>query len=187
MGNVQAMNQFGHTRFNYAEPGCVVDVDLFERKVRVAQKGCEEYNSPQNKLEGAYNDYKEYRHRAEVFNDPEFFMTFRKYVWCPEGPSSCEKIRDEDGCDVQIIWSKDSRGMIERHCGEHVHKYRPMESMIPHKQDFYKGEKPIMVKAKRTDMANEWMIWSYYPEAKRFKMVRYGMRPDAAYTEIYEP
>lgn len=187
MGNVQAREQFGHTRFSYSEPGCNVDVDLFERRVRVAQKGCEEYNSSRNTLSGNYDEYKEYRHRAEVFNDPEVTAKFRKFVWCPEGPSSCEKIRDEDGCDVEIVWSKDSRGMIERHCDDRVHKYRPMESMIPHKQDFYNGEKPIMVKAKRTDMANEWMIWSYYPEAKRFKMVRQGMRADAAYMEIYEP
>lgn len=185
-GNLPAKETMGHARFSFSEPGCQLDVDLFERKVRVAQKGCDDYNSKTNRLEGLYDSYAEYRHRAEVFGDPEVREEYGKYIWCPEGPSSCEKIRDEDGCDVEIVWSKDSKGMIERHCGERVHKYRPMERMIPHKQDFFHGEKPIMIKAKRTDMANEWMLWSYYPEAKRFKMVRFGVRPDAAYTEIYE-
>lgn len=186
VGNVLAKESMGHTRFSYSEPGCDLDVDLFERKVRVAAKGCEDYNSKTNRLDGVYGKYEEYRHRAEVFNDPEQREEYGKYVWCPEGPSSCEKIRDEDGCDVEIVWSRDGAGMIERRCGESVHRYRPMERMIPRKSDFYKGEKPVIVKAKRTDMANEWMLWSYYPEARRFKMVRFGMRPDAAYTEIYE-
>lgn len=58
-----------------------------------------------------------------------------------------------------------------------IHKYRPMERMIPHKSDFYRGEKPVMLKTKRMDMSNEWMVWSYYPKAKRFKMTRLGARP----------
>ena len=186
IGNLQAKEQFGHTRFEYVEDGCRIDIDLFERKVRVAERGCEEYDVANFKLEGIYDVYKEYRHRVEVFRDPEVRQKFKKFLWCPEGPASCEKIRDEDGCDVEIVWSKDSQGMIERHCGDQVHKYRPMERMIPHKRDFYRGEKPVMIKAKRADMANEWMVWSYYPKAERFKMVRQGAREDIAYTEIYE-
>lgn len=186
MGNVQAREEFGHTRFDYQEDGCKIAIDLFERKVRVAENGCEEYDSPHFKLAGTYDVYKEYRHRAEVFRDSEVSEKFKKFVWCPEGPSSCEKIRDEDDCDVEIIWSKNSQGMIERHCGDQVHKYRPMERMIPHKRDFFNGEKPMMLKTKRTDMANEWMIWYYYPQANRFKMVRQGTRSDVAYMEVYE-
>lgn len=186
MGNIPARNVSGHMRFSYSEPGCNLEVDLFERKVRVAQKGCEEYNSKVASLSGNYESYAEYRHRAEVFRDKEFRISFKKFTWCPEGPASCEKIRDEEDCTVEIVWSKDSQGIIERRCGEMVHKYRPMERMIPHKSDFYREEKPVMLKTKRTDMANEWMVWSYYPKAQRFKMVRLGARPDIAYTEIYE-
>lgn len=186
MGNVPARNVSGHMRFTYSEPGCNLEIDLFERKVRVAQKGCEEYNSGQASLSGNYEIYAEYRHRAEVFRDREVRASFKKFTWCPEGPASCEKIRDEEDCSVEIVWSKDSQGIIERRCGDMVHKYRPMERMIPHKSDFYRGEKPVMLKAKRTDMANEWMVWSYYPKAQRFKMVRFGARPDIAYAEIYE-
>lgn len=186
-GNVPAREGAGeHTRFSYSEPGCNIDVDLFERKVRVAQRGCDEYNSNFAKLEGTYDRYQEYRHRAEVFRDPEVRATFKKFSWCPEGPNSCERIRDEDDCTVEIVWSKESQGIIERRCGEMVHKYRPMERMIPHKQDFYRGEKPVMIKAKRMDMANEWMVWSYYPEASRFKLMRLGTKPETAYMEIYE-
>lgn len=186
VGNLQAKTFNGHTRFSYSEMGCDLEIDLFERKVRVAQKGCAEFSGRQSSLAGTYDRYSEYRHRAEVFRDPEVRATFRKFIWCPEGPSSCEKIRDEDGCSVEIVWSKDSQGMIERRCGENVHRYRPMERMIPHREDFFEGEKPRMFKTKRADMANEWMIWYYYPQAKRFKMVRQGARADIAYMEIFE-
>lgn len=187
VGNIPARESAGgHTRFSYAEDGCSLEVDLFERKVRVAQKGCEEYNAPGSSLSGNYETYSEYRHRAEVFRDREFSASFKKFTWCPEGPNSCERIRDEGDCTVEIVWSKDSQGMIERRCGEMVHKYRPMERMIPHKRDFFHGEKPVMLKTKRTDMAGEWMVWAYYPKASRFKMFRLGARPEIAYTEIYE-
>lgn len=186
MGNIPARNVSGHTRFSYSEPDCHLEVDLFERKVRVAQKGCEEYGTKAFSLSGNYESYAAYRHRAEVFRDREFRASFKKFTWCPEGPGSCEKIRDEGDCTVEIVWSKDSQGIIERRCGEMIHKYRPMERMIPHKSDFYRGEKPVMLKTKRTDMANEWMVWSYYPKAQRFRMVRLGARSDIAYTEIYE-
>lgn len=187
VGNVPARESAGgHTRFSYSEKGCNLEIDLFERKVRVAQKGCDEYNARGYSLSGNYETYAEYRHRAEVFRDREVSASFKKFTWCPEGPNSCEKIRDEGGCTVEIVWSRDSRGIIERRCGEMVHKYRPMERMIPHKRDFFRGEKPVMFKTKRTDMAGEWMVWAYYPKASRFKMFRLGARPEIAYTEIYE-
>jgi hypothetical protein len=58
--------------------------------------------------------------------------------------------------------------------------------MIPRKRDFYKGEKPVVIKTKRTDMAGEWMIWYFYAKAERLKMVRAGMNEETAYMEIYE-
>ena len=70
--------------------------------------------------------------------------------------------------------------------GEDVHVYRPFEHMIPRKRDFYKGEKPVVIKTKRTDMAGEWMIWYFYAKAERLKMVRAGMNEETAYMEIYE-
>ena len=94
-------------------------------------------------------------------------------------------MKDENG-PVFITWSKGGKGFIERKAGETVHTYRPFEHVIPHKREFYKGEKPIAIKTKRTDMSGEWMIWYYYPKAERFKMVRAGMRYDIAYMEIYE-
>lgn len=96
-----------------------------------------------------------------------------------------KKTKDENG-KVEIVWSVDGNGLIDRRTGDRVHTYRPYERIIPNKQEFYKDEKPITLKTKRTDMSSEWMIWYYYPKAKRFKMVRSGTRADVAYTEIYE-
>ena len=44
MGNLEKKNINGHARFVYKEEGCAVGVDLFNRVVRVAQHGCEDYN-----------------------------------------------------------------------------------------------------------------------------------------------
>ena len=186
IGNLQITNAGEHKRFHYEELGCKIDIDLYQRKVRVVQKGCEEYNVAGFTLAGTYDSYEELVRKAEVFSEPEHRNKFRKYVWCPEGPYSCEKIRDEDGCSVEIVWSAGGKGIIERRCDERVHKYRPFERVIPRKQDFYNGEKPIIWKTKRTDMANEWMLWYYYPKAERYKMIKAGSRDDAAYMEVYE-
>ena len=116
---------------------------------------------------------------------PEQTFKFKKYLWCGSGFDSCEKVKDDNGT-VYITWSKDGKGFIERKAGETVNLYRPFENMIPRKRDFYKGEKPIVIKTKRPDMAGEWMIWYFYPKAERLKMVRAGMNEETAYMEIYE-
>ncbi len=185
-GNLQIANTGERHRLQYKEPGCTIDVDLHERKIRVAQTGCEEYNVGKTTLAGYYDRYEERKRRAESFAEPEQKLKFKKFLWCPAGMGSCEKIRDEEDCTVEIVWSAGGQGMIERRCDEQIHKYRPFERMIPNKKDFFEGEKPTVWKTKRTDMSNEWMIWYYYPKAERFKMVRSGSRTDGAYTEIYE-
>ena len=183
--NVELRESNGHARLTYTEEGCTVDIAIADRKVRVAQRGCSEYNVGNYKLEGEYNTYKGNRRVVETFNMPEQSFKYKKYLWCGSGFDSCEKVKDDNGT-VTITWSKDGNGFIERAAGEDSHIYRPFEHVIPHKRDFYNGEKPLAIKTKRTDMAGEWMIWYFYPQAKRFKMVRAGMREDTAYMEIYE-
>ena len=175
----------GHHRFTFQEPGCQLNIDLFNWQLKVVEKGCKDYRTPNFSLAGEYFTYTETLREAEVFQFPEIKFTYKKFFWCPEGPDSCEHTKDENG-KVTITWSLDGNGFIERKAGKHSHVYRPYERIIPNKSEFYKGEKPIMLKTKRTDMSSEWMIWSYYPKAKRFKMVRAGTRPDAAYTEVFE-
>ena len=171
--NVELRESNGHARLTYTEDGCTVDIAIADRKVRVAQRGCSEYNVGNYKLEGEYNTYKGNRRVVETFNMPEQSFKYKKYLWCGSGFDSCEKV-------------KGGNGFIERAAGEDSHIYRPFEHVIPHKRDFYNGEKPLAIKTKRTDMAGEWMIWYFYPQAQRFKMVRAGMREDTAYMEIYE-
>ena len=183
--NVELRESNGHARLTYTEDGCTVDIAIADRKVRVAQRGCSEYNVGNYKLEGEYNTYKGNRRVVETFNMPEQSFKYKKYLWCGSGFDSCEKVKDDNGT-VTITWSKGGNGFIERAAGEDSHIYRPFEHVIPHKRDFYNGEKPLAIKTKRTDMAGEWMIWSFYPQAQRFKMVRAGMREDTAYMEIYE-
>ena len=183
--NVELRESNGHARLTYTEDGCTVDIAIADRKVRVAQRGCPEYNVGNYKLEGEYNTYKGNRRVVETFNMPEQSFKYKKYLWCGSGFDSCEKVKDDNGT-VTITWSKDGNGFIERAAGEDSHIYRPFEHVIPHKRDFYNGEKPLAIKTKRTDMAGEWMIWYFYPQAQRFKMVRAGMREDTAYMEIYE-
>jgi hypothetical protein len=183
--NVELRESNGHARLTYTEEGCTVDIAIADRKVRVAQRGCSEYNVGNYKLEGEYNTYKGNRRVVETFNMPEQSFKYKKYLWCGSGFDSCEKVKDDNGT-VTITWSKDGNGFIERAAGEDSHIYRPFEHVIPHKRDFYNGEKPLAIKTKRTDMAGEWMIWYFYPQAQRFKMVRAGMREDTAYMEIYE-
>ena len=185
-GNV-TIKQYGpKSRFQYKEENCQIDLELFERKIQVVEHGCEEYHTEQFQFAGFYDRFEILKRKAESFKAPEQSFTFKKFVWCPEGPASCEKIRDEEDCSVKIVWSVNGSGMIERRCNESVHKYRPFERMIPGKKDFLNGEKPIMLKTKRTDMSSEWMVWYFYPKAERFKMIRLNTRPDIAYTEIYE-
>lgn len=183
--NVELRESNGHARLTYTEDGCTVDIAIADRKVRVAQRGCSEYNVGNYKLEGEYNTYKGNRRVVETFNMPEQSFKYKKYLWCGSGFDSCEKVKDDNGT-VTITWSKGGNGFIERAAGEDSHIYRPFEHVIPHKRDFYNGEKPLAIKTKRTDMAGEWMIWYFYPQAQRFKMVRAGMREDTAYMEIYE-
>lgn len=183
--NVELRESNGHARLTYTEDGCTVDIAIADRKVRVAQRGCTEYNVGNYKLEGEYNTYKGNRRVVETFNMPEQSFKYKKYLWCGSGFDSCEKVKDDNGT-VTITWSKGGNGFIERAAGEDSHIYRPFEHVIPHKRDFYNGEKPLAIKTKRTDMAGEWMIWYFYPQAQRFKMVRAGMREDTAYMEIYE-
>lgn len=183
--NVELRESNGHARLTYTEDGCTVDIAIADRKVRVAQRGCSEYNVGNYRLEGEYNTYKGNRRVVETFNMPEQSFKYKKYLWCGSGFDSCEKVKDDNGT-VTITWSKDGNGFIERAAGEDSHIYRPFEHVIPHKRDFYNGEKPLAIKTKRTDMAGEWMIWYFYPQAQRFKMVRAGMREDTAYMEIYE-
>lgn len=183
--NVELRESNGRARLSYSEEGCTVDIAVVDRKVKVAQRGCSDYNVGNYKLEGEYNTYKGNRRVVETFNMPEKTFKYKEYLWCGSGFDSCEEAEDENGA-VYITWSKGGNGFIERKVGEDVHTYRPFEHVIPHKRDFYKGEKPIAIKTKRTDMAGEWMIWYYYPKAERLKMVRAGMREDIAYMEIYE-
>lgn len=172
-------------RLSYKEEGCSLDISIVNRKVTVMQRGCTDYNSGNYKLEGEYSTYKGNTRRVDTFVMPEKTLKFKKYFWCGSGFDSCEKVKDDNGT-VYITWSKDGKGFIERKAGEDVHVYRPFEHMIPRKRDFYKGEKPVVIKTKRTDMAGEWMIWYFYPKAERLKMVRAGMNEETAYMEIYE-
>ena len=172
-------------RLSYREEGCALDINILNRKVKVVQRGCTDYNSGSNSLEGEYNTYKGNTRRVDTFVMPEQTFKFKKYLWCGSGFDSCEKVKDDNGT-VYITWSKDGKGFIERKAGDDVHVYRPFEHMIPRKRDFYKGEKPVVIKTKRTDMAGEWMIWYFYPKAERLKMVRAGMNEETAYMEIYE-
>lgn len=172
-------------RLSYKEEGCALDISLLSRKVTVMQRGCTDYNSGNYKLEGSYNTYKGNTRRVDTFVMPEQTFKYKKYFWCGSGFDSCEKVKDDNGT-VYITWSKDGKGFIERKAGETVNLYRPFEHMIPRKRDFYKGEKPIVIKTKRPDMAGEWMVWYFYPKAERFKMVRAGMNEETAYMEIYE-
>lgn len=185
VSNLELKEVNGHSRFRYQEPDCRLDIDLFNRKLKIIQTGCVDYSTSNYKLAGDYNSYAQIVHRAETFHFPEVKFTYKKYWWCPEGPDSCEKTKDENG-KVEIVWSVNGQGLIDRRCGDQIHSYRPYERMIPNKLDFFEGEKPIALKTKRTDMSSEWMLWLYYPKAERFKMVRMGTRADAAYTEIYE-
>lgn len=185
MGNLEIRESNGHARFSYQEDGCTVDVAVINRQVKVAQRGCDEYNAGNYKLEGDYSTYKGNTRKVDVFNMPEQQFKFKKYLWCGSGYDSCEKVKDDNG-PVTITWSKDGNGFVERSAGEDVHTYRPFEYVIPHKRDFYKGEKPVIIKTKRTDMSGEWMLWYFYPKAERLMMVRAGMREDSAYMEIYE-
>lgn len=185
MGNLEIQESNGHARLSYHEEGCNIDIAVNNRKVKVAQRGCYEYNVGKYKLEGEYPTYKGNTRKVEVFDMPEQKFKFKKYFWCGSGFDSCEKVKDDNGV-ITITWSKDGNGFVERQAGEEVHTYRPFEHMIPHKRDYYKGEKPIAIKTKRTDMSGEWMIWYFYPKAERLKMVRAGMREDIAYMEIYE-
>lgn len=185
MGNLEIRESNGHARLAFQEGGCSVDIAVVGRKVKVAQRGCDEYNAGRYKLEGDYETYKGNTRKVETFNMPEKEIKFKKFLWCGSGFDSCEEMKDENG-PVFITWSKDGKGFIERKAGDNVHTYRPFEHVIPHKRDYYKGEKPVAIKTKRTDMSGEWMIWYYYPNAERFKMMRAGMREDIAYMEIYE-
>jgi len=185
MGNLEIRESNGHGRLSYQEEGCTVDIAVNGRKVKVAQRGCNEYNAGSYTLAGDYDNYKGNTRKVERFNMPQAEFKYKEYLWCGSGFDSCEETEDENGA-VYITWSKGGNGFIERKAGETVHTYRPFEHVIPHKREFYKGEKPIAIKTKRTDMSGEWMIWYYYPKAERFKMVRAGMREDIAYMEIYE-
>lgn len=185
MGNLEVRDVNGHSRFTYKEDGCTVDVDVFNHRLRVAQRGCDEYNEGDFKLAGDYPNYKGNKLRAETFDLNEYEFTYKKYFWCGSGFDSCEKVKDDNG-KVTITWSKGGHGIVERRAGSDIHTYRPYEKVIPHKSDFYHGEKPIVLKTKRTDMSGEWMLWYFYPKAARFKMMRAGMREDSAYMEIYE-
>ncbi|HPW93738.1 MAG TPA: hypothetical protein PLT31_00985 [Fibrobacteraceae bacterium] len=185
VGNLELKEANGHSRFRFQEPDCRLDIDYFNRKITILQNGCDAYSTPNFKLGGEYDNYTEIIRRAETFHFPETKYTFKKFLWCPEGPDFCEKTKDENG-KVEIVWSVNGEGLIERRSGDQIHTYRPYERMIPNRSDFYDGEKPIALKTKRTDMSSEWMLWLYYPKAERFKMVRIGTRNDAAYTEIYE-
>lgn len=185
MGNLEIREANGHVRFNYHEDGCIVDVAVVDFKLKVAQRGCEDYNDGKYKLEGEYNTYKGNVRKVESFNIPEQAFTYKYFQWCDSGFDSCKEEKDENG-KVTITWSKGGNGFIERKAGEEIHTYRPFEHVIPHKRDFYKGEKPQVIKTKRTDISGEWWIWYYYPKAERFRMVRAGMREDIAQMEIYE-
>lgn len=185
MGNLEIRESNGHVRFTFQEEGCTVDVAMYNFQLKVAQRGCNDYNTGKYKLEGEYNTYKGNTRKVESFNIPEQSFTYKYFQWCDSGFDSCKEEKDENG-KVTITWSKGGNGFIERKAGEEIHTYRPFEHVIPHKRDFYKGEKPQVIKTKRTDISGEWWIWYYYPKAERFRMVRAGMREDIAQMEIYE-
>jgi len=185
MGNLEMRESNGHGRLSYQEDGCSVDIGINNRQVKVVQRGCSEYNVGEYKLEGEYNTYKGNTRKVDTFRMNEESFTYKKYKWCDSGFDSCKDEKDENG-KVTITWSKDGNGFIERKAGEEIHTYRPFEHVIPHKRDFYKGEKPMVIKTKRTDISGEWWLWYFYPKAKRFMMVRAGMREDIAQMEIYE-
>lgn len=185
MGNLEVREANGHVRFSFQEDGCNVDIGLVNFQVKVVQRGCSEYNAGKYKLEGEYNNYKGNTRKVDSFRIPEQSFTYKYFKWCDSGFDSCKEEKDENG-KVTITWSKGGNGFIERKAGEEVHTYRPFEHVIPHKRDFYKGEKPQVIKTKRTDISGEWWIWYFYPKAERFRMVRAGMREDIAQMEIYE-
>ncbi|MCQ2096417.1 MAG: hypothetical protein MJY87_00540 [Fibrobacter sp.] len=183
--NVEAREANGNIRMTYTEEDCTVDIAVVNRKVKVAQRGCGAYNVGSYALEGEYNTYKGNPRTVVSFNMPEQAFTYKKFKWCDSGFDSCKEEKDENG-KVTITWSKGGNGFIERRAGDEVHTYRPFENVIPHKRDYYKGEKPQVIKTKRTDISGEWWIWYFYPKSERFKMVRSGMREDIAQMEIYE-
>ncbi len=183
--NIELRDVNGQGRMTYSEDGCSVDIAVVNRRVKVAQRGCSEYNVGNYTLEGEYNTFKGNRRIVENFNMPEQSFTYKRFKWCDSGFDSCKEEKDENG-KVTITWSKGGNGFIERKAGDEVHTYRPFEHVIPHKRDFFKGEKPFAIKTKRTDISGEWWIWYFYPKAERFRMVRAGMREDIAQMEIYE-
>jgi len=183
--NIEMHNSGNQGRMTYTEDGCTVDLAIINRQVKVAQRGCSEYNVGNYTLEGDYKDYKGNRRVVETFNMPEQSFTYKYFKWCDSGFDSCKEEKDENG-KVTITWSKGGNGFVERKAGEEVHTYRPFEHVIPHKRDYFKGEKPVAIKTKRTDISGEWWIWYFYPQAERFRMVRAGMREDIAQMEIYE-
>lgn len=183
--NLEMKEVNGKSRLSYSEEGCSVEILIYNRQVKVAQRGCSDYSVGKFSLEGDYSTYRGNNRAAETFNMPEQTLKFKRYKWCPSGFDSCEDVKDDNG-KVFITWSKGGNGFIERKAGDAVHTYRPFEYVIPHKRDYVNGEKPMAIKAKRTDMSGEWMIWYFYPKAERFKMVRAGMREENAYMEIYE-
>lgn len=183
--NIEMRDANGHGRMTYSEDGCTVDIAIVNRQVQVAQKGCSEYNVGSYTLAGDYKEFRGNRRVVETFNMQEQSFTYKKFKWCDSGFDSCKEEKDENG-KVTITWSKGGNGFVERKAGEEVHTYRPFEHVIPHKRDYYKGEKPLAIKAKRTDISGEWWIWYFYPKAERFRMVRAGMREDIAQMEIYE-
>jgi hypothetical protein len=185
-GNLEMKKRKNRDVLLFSEPGCRIMVEIQNRVLTVSTKGCEEYKGKTATLDDQYGVYKPGTRRAETFDMPEVKLFFSSFLWCPEGPESCEKNKGDDGDGAEIIWSADGKGMVHKISDGSTHIYRPYERVIPRKQDFFKGEKPVILKTKRTDMASEWMLWYYYPDARRFKMVRAGTRPDVAYTEIFE-
>lgn len=183
--NIELKESNGHGRMTYSEQGCTVDLAIANRRVQVAQRGCSEYNAGNYTLEGNYDTFKGNNRKVETFNMPEQSYTYKRFKWCDSGFDSCTEEKDENG-KITITWSKGGNGFIERKAGDVIHTYRPFENVIPHKRDFFRGEKPVVIKTKRTDISGEWWIWYFYPKAERFKMVRAGMREDIAQMEIYE-
>ncbi|MCQ2093111.1 MAG: hypothetical protein MJY85_10590 [Fibrobacter sp.] len=183
--NIPLQESHGYGRMTFNEPGCTVDLAISNRQVKVAQRGCSEYNVGNYTLEGEYKTFKGNNRKVETFNMPERSFTYKRFKWCDSGFDSCKEEKDENG-KVTITWSKGGNGFIERRAGDEIHTYRPFENVIPHKRDFFRGEKPVVIKTKRTDISGEWWIWYFYPKAERFMMVRAGMREDIAQMEIYE-
>lgn len=187
-GNLTMKERNGKKGLYYTENGtCRLLIEISGRVIIIKQDGCKEYNGTSVQLQGIYDRYHSGgSRRAETFKEKEKTFYFKSFDWCPEGPGSCEKSKGEDGKGVQIIWSVGGEGLIERRGDGVVHVYRPYERMIPLKSDWFQGEKPVILKSKRTDMSSEWMLWYYYPRSGRLKMVRYGTRTDVAYTEIFQ-